>query len=68
MLLGVDAFIVKIDVTKKNPCLLEILKFMRSAGHWIMDVAVGSSEIESVDVGLWPPNLIFTLMSDHAMC
>jgi hypothetical protein len=98
MLLGVDAFIVKVDVeghegkflygakewmcgsvvrhvivemsdtTKKNPRLLEIFKFMRSAGYWMMDVAVGSSEIESVDVGLWPPNLIFTLISDHAMC
>lgn len=56
------------DATKKNSELLELLQFMISAGYVMADVAVGSSGLESVDIGSLPPNIIFTLMSDGTTC
>ena len=56
------------DTTKKNSNLLELLQFMISAGYVMADVAVGSSALESVDIGSLPPNIIFTLMSDKTTC
>jgi len=54
------------DATKKNSNLLELLEFMKSAGYMIADVAVGSRGLGSVDI--LPPNIIFILTSDEAVC
>lgn len=56
------------DATKKNLQFLEILNFMKTVGYVMTDVAVHSIELQSNNIEGFPPNLIFTLNSDRAVC